>query len=117
MTHRSPRTLALPNTKSQTSTPVPTIATATNTVAKIGPADIRCTLVHALAGSARAHAFHEFSRKLTLCRGPGSNRRHMVLQTIALPTELPRRDPHSISYSASKWNGLTRRGVSNHVRP
>src|SRR5439155_6853603 len=99
MTHRSPRTLALPNTKSQTSTPVPTSATATNTVAKIGPADIRCTLVHALAGSARAHAFHEFSRKLTLCRGPGSNRRHMVLQTIALPTELPRRGPHFTRFS------------------
>ena len=28
------------------------------------------------------------------CRGPESNWRHMVLQTIALPTELPRRDPH-----------------------
>src|SRR2546425_6287434 len=26
-----------------------------------------------------------------MCRGPESNWRHMVLQTIALPTELPRR--------------------------
>src|SRR5258705_4808651 len=31
-----------------------------------------------------------------LCRGPESNWRHMVLQTIALPTELPRRDLHSL---------------------
>src|SRR5439155_17553064 len=38
-----------------------------------------------------------------------------ILQTIALPTELPRRDPHSIRYSASEWNGLTRHGVGNHV--
>src|SRR5712691_8825294 len=29
--------------------------------------------------------------KRVLCRGPESNWRHMVLQTIALPTELPRR--------------------------
>src|SRR5205814_8947885 len=28
--------------------------------------------------------------KSVLCRGPESNWRHMVLQTIALPTELPR---------------------------
>src|SRR3981081_1674059 len=28
-----------------------------------------------------------------LCRGPELNWRHMVLQTIALPTELPRRSP------------------------
>src|SRR5581483_3092354 len=28
--------------------------------------------------------------RFRLCRGPGSNWRHMVLQTIALPTELPR---------------------------
>ena len=27
-----------------------------------------------------------------LCREPDLNRRHMVLQTIALPTELPRRN-------------------------
>src|SRR5438128_1191966 len=32
--------------------------------------------------------------KLVLCRGPDLNRRHMVLQTIALPAELPRRDLH-----------------------
>ena len=30
--------------------------------------------------------------KTVLCRGPESNWRHMVLQTIALPTELPRRE-------------------------
>src|SRR5712691_1702441 len=29
-----------------------------------------------------------------LCRGPELNWRHMVLQTIALPTELPRRSHH-----------------------
>src|SRR5438552_8058656 len=45
-----------------------------------------------LAGSARTHAFLKFARKLVLCRGPESNWRHMVLQTIALPTELPRRE-------------------------
>ena len=39
-----------------------------------------------------------------------------ILQTIALPTELPRRRPHSIRYSASGRNGLTRHGVANHVR-
>src|SRR6266566_1087612 len=31
--------------------------------------------------------------KSARCRGPESNWRHMVLQTIALPTELPRRAP------------------------
>ncbi len=34
-----------------------------------------------------------FARTSALCRGPESNWRHMVLQTIALPTELPRREP------------------------
>src|SRR5438105_2670551 len=47
-----------------------------------------------LAGSARTRAFHVFARKLDLCRGPDLNRRHMVLQTIALPAELPRRSTH-----------------------
>ncbi len=71
----------------------------------------RSTLVHVPRWSARRHAFREFARELPLCRGPGSNRRHMVLQTIALPTELPRRDPDSIRYSASGSNGLTRHGL------
>ena len=41
-----------------------------------------------------------------LCRGPGSNWGHMVLQTIALPTELPRRDPDFTRKLVSKWNGM-----------
>ena len=36
------------------------------------------------AWSARAHSILEFARKLELCRGPGSNWRHMVLQTMRL---------------------------------
>ena len=31
---------------------------------------------------------------LLCARGPESNCRHVVLQTIALPTEMPRRDIH-----------------------
>ena len=54
-----------------------------------------------LARSARTHAFLEFARKLALCRGPESDRRHMVLQTIALPTELPRRDRHFTGNSSA----------------
>src|SRR2546425_5623294 len=44
--------------------------------------------------SARAHPILEFARKLALCQGPGSNWGHMLLQTIALPIELPRRQLH-----------------------
>src|SRR6266545_3660517 len=57
-----------------------------------------------LAGSAQTHAFLEFARKLTLCRGPELNWRHMVLQTIALPTELPRREPQFTQKLASESN-------------
>ena len=49
-----------------------------------------------------------------LCRGPELNWRHMVLQTIALPTELPRREPHftrklelagaRIEYLSEQWS-------------
>src|SRR5438034_11377269 len=38
--------------------------------------------------------------KSALCRGPELNWRHMVLQTIALPTELPRRVSAQIRRSA-----------------
>src|SRR5438034_6287557 len=41
-------------------------------------------------GSAHALPFLGFLQ----CEGPESNWRHMVLQTIALPTELPRREAH-----------------------
>ena len=39
-----------------------------------------------------------------LCRGPELNWRHMVLQTIALPTELPRRGPHFTRKLAHELN-------------
>src|SRR5207249_753204 len=39
-----------------------------------------------------------------------------ILQTIALPTELPRRDLDSIRYFHERSSGLARHGVGNHVR-
>src|SRR6476646_3694019 len=40
----------------------------------------------------------------------------MVLQTIALPTELPRRDPQFTKKLASESNAWVRHGLSNRVR-
>src|SRR6266516_2673358 len=39
-----------------------------------------------------------------------------ILQTIALPTELPRREPHFTGDSVGESNGVTRHGVAKHVR-
>ncbi len=40
----------------------------------------------------------------------------VILQTIALPTELPRRDLHFTGDSVAESNGGARHGVANHVR-
>jgi hypothetical protein len=40
----------------------------------------------------------------------------VILQTIALPTELPRRGAHFTGDSVGESNGVTRHGVANHVR-
>src|SRR6267143_6998861 len=50
-----------------------------------------------------------------LCRGPELNWRHMVLQTIALPTELPRREPHSIGDARLRRSAKWRHGLDHHV--
>src|SRR6266508_6480130 len=52
-----------------------------------------------------------------LCRGPELNWRHMVLQTIALPTELPRRSPHFTRKLARESNVRATNGLGNHVAP
>src|SRR5437773_11676781 len=49
----------------------------------------------------RGRTLLEFVRKLDVCRGPESNWRHMALQTIALPTELPRRAPSTATVEAA----------------
>src|SRR6266850_1333130 len=51
-----------------------------------------------------------------LCRGPELNWRHMVLQTIALPTELPRREPHSIGDSRRRSRIEQINGLKHYVR-
>src|SRR5436190_18238310 len=46
-----------------------------------------------------------------LCRGPELNWRHVILQTIALPTELPRRDFPSnlqLTTTGSEPNAMVR---------
>src|SRR5258705_13200176 len=54
--------------------------------------------------------------RANLCRGPELNWRHMVLQTIALPTELPRREPHSIGDSR-RWSRIEQsNGLEDYVR-
>src|SRR5438445_5696947 len=53
---------------------------------------------------------------LFLCRGPESDRRHMVLQTIALPTELPRRDLHSIGDAPRQSRIKESNGLEDGVR-
>src|SRR5213593_611854 len=55
------------------------------------PADrFRATLRY--TRTCHATFFKWITDVVVLCRGPELNWRHMVLQTIALPTELPRRD-------------------------
>ena len=58
------------------------------------PALVSCAVDTWFTSSRPCSAWNEicdFAKECALCRGPGSNWRHMVLQTIALPTELPRR--------------------------
>ena len=56
--------------------------------------------------------------RFRLCRGPDLNRRHMVLQTIALPyPRFPRDDVRDAQWSAVTRNGLLRNGLRTGSSP
>ena len=68
--------------------------------------------------SARAHPILEFARKLALCRGPGSNWGHMVLQVMFREgCEFAPEPKHDDTWFGPTTNGSTKRTASRLFRP